>query len=136
MLLSLCLDLRRPWPDVLQLAQTADTAGLYTAYVPDHFMPFAPVGEVRAGEVLEGWTVLSALATSTHQVRLGSLVLGNTYRHPAVVANMAATLDQLSGGRVTLGSALPGSRTSMWPTGSICRRSLSGSIASRRRPTS
>jgi len=53
--------------------------------------------------VSECWTTLSALATLTSRVRLGSLVLGNTYRHPAIVANMAATLDQISGGRVTLG---------------------------------
>ena len=48
-------------------------------------------------------TVLAALATQTAAVRLGSLVLGNTYRHPAVVANMATTLDQVSGGRLVLG---------------------------------
>jgi alkanesulfonate monooxygenase SsuD/methylene tetrahydromethanopterin reductase-like flavin-dependent oxidoreductase (luciferase family) len=53
--------------------------------------------------MLECWTVLAALATQTAAVRLGSLVLGNTYRHPAVVANMAATLDQVSGGRLVLG---------------------------------
>jgi alkanesulfonate monooxygenase SsuD/methylene tetrahydromethanopterin reductase-like flavin-dependent oxidoreductase (luciferase family) len=53
--------------------------------------------------MLECWTTLSALATQTTTVRLGSLVLGNTYRHPAVVANMAAALDQVSGGRVVLG---------------------------------
>jgi alkanesulfonate monooxygenase SsuD/methylene tetrahydromethanopterin reductase-like flavin-dependent oxidoreductase (luciferase family) len=53
--------------------------------------------------MLECWTTLSALATQTTAIRVGSLVLGNTYRHPAVVANMAATLDQVSGGRVVLG---------------------------------
>jgi alkanesulfonate monooxygenase SsuD/methylene tetrahydromethanopterin reductase-like flavin-dependent oxidoreductase (luciferase family) len=53
--------------------------------------------------VLESWTSLSALAVATTQIGLGTLVLGNAYRHPAVVANMAATLDQVSGGRVLLG---------------------------------
>ena len=66
-------------------------------------MPFGPVGTTPPGPVLEGWTSLSGLAVATSRIRLGTLVLGNTYRHPAVVANMAATLDQVSGGRVTLG---------------------------------
>lgn len=53
--------------------------------------------------MLEGWTVLAALAGATATVRLGTLVLGNVNRHPAVVANMAATLDHVSGGRFVLG---------------------------------
>lgn len=100
---SLCLDPRRPWPDLLTLAQAADRSGLHTAYVPDHFMPAGDVGDVPGGAILEGWTALSAIAGSTRRVRLGTLVLGIAYRHPAVVANMAATLDHVSAGRVTLG---------------------------------
>jgi F420-dependent oxidoreductase-like protein len=88
---------------MLALAQVADHAGLETAYVADHFLPVGPVGAAAAGPILEAWTTLSALAVSTRQLRLGTLVLGNAYRHPAVVASMAATLDQVSGGRVTLG---------------------------------
>jgi alkanesulfonate monooxygenase SsuD/methylene tetrahydromethanopterin reductase-like flavin-dependent oxidoreductase (luciferase family) len=53
--------------------------------------------------VLECWTVLTALATQTTTVRLGPLVLGNTYRHPAVLANMAATLGLISSDRLVLG---------------------------------
>ncbi len=53
--------------------------------------------------MLECWTVLAALATQTAAVSLGSLVLGNAYRHPAVVANMAVTLDHVSQGRLVLG---------------------------------
>lgn len=56
-----------------------------------------------AGPVLESWTTLSALALVTSRIGLGTLVLGNAYRHPAVVANMAATLDRISGGRLLLG---------------------------------
>jgi len=55
--------------------------------------------------VLESWTLLSALAALTTRVRLGTLVLGNTYRPSAAVANMAASLDQVAGGRVVLGLA-------------------------------
>ena len=103
MRVSLCLDPRRPWRDLLALAEATDRSGLHTAYVPDHFMPAGDVGDVPTGPILEGWTVLSAIAAKTRRIRLGTLVLGSGYRHPAVLANMAATLDQVSGGRVTLG---------------------------------
>lgn len=103
MLLSVCLDPRRPWRDLLALAGAADAAGLSTVYVVDHFMPVGGPEERPAGDILEGWTTVSALATSTTRIRLGTLVLGNTYRHPAVLANMAATLDHVSSGRVVLG---------------------------------
>jgi alkanesulfonate monooxygenase SsuD/methylene tetrahydromethanopterin reductase-like flavin-dependent oxidoreductase (luciferase family) len=101
--MSLCIDLGRSWPQVLALAQRVDSAGWHAVYVSDHFMPHDPAGRAVDGPVLECWTVLAALAAQTAAVRLGSLVLGNTYRHPAVVANMAATLDQVSGGRLVLG---------------------------------
>jgi alkanesulfonate monooxygenase SsuD/methylene tetrahydromethanopterin reductase-like flavin-dependent oxidoreductase (luciferase family) len=103
MKVSLCVDPGRSWPQVLTLAQRVDSARWHAVYVCDHFMPHDPAGQAVAGPMLECWTVLAALATQTSAVRLGSLVLGNTYRHPAVVANMAATLDQVSGGRLVLG---------------------------------
>jgi alkanesulfonate monooxygenase SsuD/methylene tetrahydromethanopterin reductase-like flavin-dependent oxidoreductase (luciferase family) len=53
--------------------------------------------------MLECFAVVAALATRTERVRIGSMVLGNTYRHPAVVANQAAAVDQISGGRFVLG---------------------------------
>jgi F420-dependent oxidoreductase-like protein len=52
---------------------------------------------------MEGWTTLTALAQATERIRLGVLVTGNVYRHPAVLANMAATLDIISNGRLELG---------------------------------
>jgi F420-dependent oxidoreductase-like protein len=100
---SLCLDTQRPWQDVRSIGTAADAAGWHAIYVPDHFMPHDARNRPRRGPFLEAWTCLAALATLTQHVRLGTLVLGNTYRHPAVVANMAATLDQLSTGRLTLG---------------------------------
>jgi len=101
--LSICLDPARSWSEARTLARRVDVAGWYGIYQCDHFMPHDPDGLPIDGPVSECWTTLSALAALTSQVRLGSLVLGNTYRHPAVVASMAATLDQISGGRVVLG---------------------------------
>ena len=102
MLVSVCLDSGRPWGDLLTLARHAERVGFERIYVPDHFMPYDP-SEAVAGQVHECWTILSALAALTTRIGLGTLVLGNTYRHPAVVAKMAATLDQISGGRLMLG---------------------------------
>ncbi len=94
----------RPWADVVDIVRHCEDTGWYGAYFADHFMPNDPTGgEPLDGPVLECWSVMAALAASTARVRIGSLVCGNLYRHPAVVANAAATLDQISGGRFVLG---------------------------------
>ncbi|MGA1075457.1 MAG: LLM class flavin-dependent oxidoreductase, partial [Ilumatobacteraceae bacterium] len=64
---------------------------------------FYPLAEPYDGPNLEGWTMLAALAQATTRVRLGAMVNGMHHRHPAVTANMAATLDHISGGRFELG---------------------------------
>jgi len=94
---------QRPWRDVRQVVLHCDASGWDGAYFADHFMPDDPGGVPRDGPVLECWSVLSALAAETRNLRLGSLVSGNLYRHPAVVANAAATIDQVSGGRFVVG---------------------------------
>lgn len=66
----------------------------------DHFYPLS--GDL-AGPNLEGWTTLAALAQATRRIRVGCQVTGMIYRHPAVLANMAATIDIVSGGRLELG---------------------------------
>ncbi|MGA8682182.1 MAG: TIGR03560 family F420-dependent LLM class oxidoreductase [Acidimicrobiales bacterium] len=90
-----------PWPDVAETARAADAAGWDSIYLADHFMPNEePPG---LGPRLEAWTAIGALAAITERARLGVLVSGNTYRHPAILANMAATTDRISQGRLVLG---------------------------------
>src|SRR3954465_4206463 len=67
------------------------------------FDHFEPIFSDRSGPCLEGWLTLTALAQATSRLRLGVLVTGIPYRHPAILANMAATLDQISHGRLELG---------------------------------
>jgi F420-dependent oxidoreductase-like protein len=88
------------WPGVLDLWRRLEAAGWDTACVTDHFMPNT---KDRDGAVLECWSTLSALAALIPRMQLGTIVLGNTYRHPAVVAKMAAQVDIISGGRLLLG---------------------------------
>jgi F420-dependent oxidoreductase-like protein len=90
-----------PWPEMAETARIADATGWDGIYVADHFMPNDP--SPRLGPRLEAWTALGALATITRRARLGVLVSGNTYRHPAILANMAATTDRISEGRLVLG---------------------------------
>ncbi|CAN5812632.1 LLM class flavin-dependent oxidoreductase [soil metagenome] len=88
------------WPDLLERAAAAEAGGFDGVWVADHFMPN---GTDVDAPLLECFSTLAALAASVPRVRLGSLVAGNTYRHPAVLANIGATIDQVSGGRFVLG---------------------------------
>jgi F420-dependent oxidoreductase-like protein len=71
-----------------------------SAWTFDHFYP---IFTDSTGPCMEGWTTLTALAQATTRLRLGTLVTGIHYRHPAVLANMATTLDIVSQGRLELG---------------------------------
>jgi F420-dependent oxidoreductase-like protein len=89
------------WADVLAVWQAADDIELFeSAWTFDHFYP---IFSDPTGPCLEGWIATTALAQATRRIRVGVLVTGNPYRHPAVLANMAATLDVISGGRLELG---------------------------------
>ncbi len=87
------------------VARTAEASGFDSVWVSDHlFLDWGKYGGPSEPQgSLECWTLLSALAGVTDRVRLGSLTLCNDLRAPALVAKMAATLDQLSQGRVTIG---------------------------------
>lgn len=86
---------------VRDLWQTAEEVGLDWVSVFDHFQPIGDAD--RDGPCFEGFTTLAAMAAATERVRCGIVVTGVTYRHPAVVAKMAATIDHFSGGRMELG---------------------------------
>jgi F420-dependent oxidoreductase-like protein len=89
------------WSEMLAVWKEADDIEPYeSGWNFDHFYPLT--GD-HNGPCLEGWITLTALAQATKRVRLGTLVTGIHYRHPAVLANMAATLDIVSNGRLELG---------------------------------
>lgn len=92
----------QPWPGLVDLARQADAGFWHCVYMFDHFMPSGYLPEDENG-MLEATGALAALAGSTTRVRLAPLVLSMTYRHPAVLANWAATVDHISDGRLTLG---------------------------------
>ena len=91
--------LRMSFDRILERTLAAEAAGFDSVWLMDHFA--AP----RAPEVdtFEGWTVASALAARTQTIRVGHLVLCDPFRHPVLLAKMAATLDVISGGRLELG---------------------------------
>jgi alkanesulfonate monooxygenase SsuD/methylene tetrahydromethanopterin reductase-like flavin-dependent oxidoreductase (luciferase family) len=83
--------------DVLDLARTAESEGFSTLLIRDHLIddPFGPQ--------YAPLTTLASVAQVTRSLRLGTLVIANDFRHPAVLAKEVTTLDQLSGGRVESG---------------------------------
>jgi F420-dependent oxidoreductase-like protein len=89
------------WQQLRDVWIAADEFEIFeSAWHWDHFYPLT--GDM-AGPNLEAWTTLAALAQATQRIRVGCQVTGMIYRHPAVLANMAATTDIISGGRLELG---------------------------------
>ena len=89
------------WSEFLDVWKAADQLEVFeSAWNWDHFYPLA---EPFDAPNLEGWTMLGALAQATTRLRIGAMVNGMHHRHPAVTANMAATLDHISDGRFELG---------------------------------
>ncbi len=89
------------WPSVRSFAQRAEARGLDALWMYDHFFYARPDGVVEGQH--EAWTIVSALAASTERVELGTIVLCASFRSPTLLAKMAATLDEVSGGRLILG---------------------------------
>jgi probable F420-dependent oxidoreductase len=101
-----------PWTALREIAKRAEEVGFDAVLAPDHLLfRRSPPGSVPAVEMPEGksrgiwevWSVLSAVAEATRRVHLGTLVACTGFRAPALLAKMADTLDEISGGRVILG---------------------------------
>ena len=89
------------WDEMLAVWKAADDIELFeSAWNFDHF---EPIFSDRTGPCLEGWSMLAAMAVATKRIRIGCQVTGMPYRHPSVLANIAATVDVISGGRLDVG---------------------------------
>jgi len=95
-----CWNQYTDWPSLLAAGQRIDRLGYDTLWTWDHLYPI--VGSHK-GPILEGWSVISAWATQTTNVRIGLMVGANTFREPTLTAKLATTLDHISNGRAILG---------------------------------
>jgi len=94
---------QRPWTEILELTQHCESTGWDGVYYADHFMPNGGDTTPLDGDTLECWSVIAGLAATVPRLRLAPLVTSVTYRHPTVLANIAAAVDNISGGRLLLG---------------------------------
>ena len=116
------------WPEYRAMATAAEEVGFDSIWVGDHYLYRGDDRPERGP--WEAWTLLAGLASITERVRLGPLVACLNFHNPAVLAKTAATVDELSGGRLVVASARDGTARSSMPSGS---RSTTAPRASRRR---
>jgi alkanesulfonate monooxygenase SsuD/methylene tetrahydromethanopterin reductase-like flavin-dependent oxidoreductase (luciferase family) len=90
-----------PWRELADICRTAESIGFDSIWVPDHLLYRFP-GEEPTGP-WECWSILSAVAAITSRVEIGPLVLCTNFRNPGLIAKMAATVEEISGGRLILG---------------------------------
>src|SRR5262249_1629293 len=86
---------------IQRMAQEAEEAGVDTVWLADHFFYEAP-DKPRVGQ-WEAFTFLSAIASTTSQIKIGTMVAATSFRNPALLAKMADSLDEISDGRFILG---------------------------------
>lgn len=97
--IGLCTDQNLTWPETVERWQYFEELGFESLWDCDHFQqPSRP-----NGPYFEGWTLLAGLAAKTTRARIGVLVSSNTFRHPALLAKQAVTIDHISGGRLEVG---------------------------------
>ncbi len=98
------LVLRSGFDEILERTLAAEAAGFAAVLVPDHFHipPESGSGQAPVG-IAESWTTLAGLAARTERIRIGGAVMCNNFRHPCLTAQIAATVDQISNGRLELG---------------------------------
>jgi probable F420-dependent oxidoreductase len=89
------------WPEYVAMARRAEDVGFDTLWLGDHLLYRLADGSARGS--WEVWTMLAALAASTSRIRLGPLVASTAFHAPAMLAKLAATVDEVSGGRLVLG---------------------------------
>jgi alkanesulfonate monooxygenase SsuD/methylene tetrahydromethanopterin reductase-like flavin-dependent oxidoreductase (luciferase family) len=88
------------WATLLVRVGAAEDLGFDNVWIFDHFKP--QIGD-PTGPCMEAWSLLSAMAVATNRIRIGALATGVKWRHPSVLAAQAATIDNLSGGRLEIG---------------------------------
>ncbi|MCK5390499.1 MAG: LLM class flavin-dependent oxidoreductase, partial [Candidatus Thorarchaeota archaeon] len=88
-----------PYQELVKLWQKFETLGFDTTWIADHFVNYAH----PTSPWLDGWTTLAGLANCTSKIRIGTLVTSIPFRHPAVLARQAMTVDHISNGRLEIG---------------------------------